>query len=97
MFCKAVLPFRQTVRYYVRVFKRSNAVDKFSSFCTIWQSRTDNTAAVNSSLGIDTALIGATRALPMTKEQWILSLQLTAAVLSVRLCQIVQKELKLLL
>ena len=44
---------------------------KFSSFCTIWQSRTDNAAAVNSSLGIDTALIGATRALPMTNEQWI--------------------------
>ena len=48
----------------------------FSSFCTIWQSQTDNTAAVNSSLGIETALIGATQALPITNEQWILSLQL---------------------
>ena len=39
---------------------------KSSSFCTVWQSQTDNTAAVNSSLGIDNVLIGATRALPIT-------------------------------
>ena len=49
---------------------------QFSSFYTIWQSRTGNTAAVNSSPGINTALTGATRALPMATEQWILSLQL---------------------
>ena len=48
---------------------------KFSSFCTIWQSRIGNTAAVNSSLGVDTALTGANWSLPMKNEPWILSLQ----------------------
>ena len=45
-------------------------------FVLNFNSGTDSTAAVNSTQSIDTALIEATPALPMTNEQWILSLQL---------------------
>ncbi len=53
----------------LEVFKILSSSSSFNMLLTAEEI----TAAVNSSLGIVTILVGATLALPMTKEQWTLS------------------------
>lgn len=45
-----------------------------SFFCNIFKILTENVAAVSSSLGVDTYLIGATRDLLGNKVQWMFPL-----------------------